>query len=118
VWAVFVKTGGIAEKHVKTRFEKGPKMSYKPVIELCKTIYGYEPRGATVSRWKGIGRKGKTLRTVFLAGRVCTSEEWLREFIEGEAVPASPSTAPAKRSSKRAAADLAKAEQVCESFEV
>jgi hypothetical protein len=62
-------------------------MSYDIVKSLCKKIYGYEPSCQTVDRWrKGQNVRGKKLHTVKLGGRLMTTEEHLREFLEDREV--------------------------------
>ena len=62
-------------------------MKYEIVRLLCKRLYDYEPSGQTIDRWKkGANVRGKTLHTVKLGGRLLTTEEHLREFLEDREV--------------------------------
>ncbi|XZE21823.1 hypothetical protein SH449x_001730 [Pirellulaceae bacterium SH449] len=67
------------------------KKEYRPVAEWYQDIYGATVSDATISRWKNLGimvnGKRKTLRTVLLGGRTCTTREWLIEFRECQIEP-------------------------------
>jgi hypothetical protein len=71
------------------------KTRYESVTKLHEEIYGRTITTSTRWRWEKKGRivngKVRTLRTVRVGGRTCTTPEWLREFLEthNDPMPAS-----------------------------
>ncbi|XZE21062.1 hypothetical protein SH449x_000955 [Pirellulaceae bacterium SH449] len=67
------------------------KSEYRPVQELHAEMYGLPVCKQTVSRWKKHGKTTsgqlRTLKTVFLGGKTCTTREWLADFMEDHIEP-------------------------------
>ena len=56
-----------------------------PLRDVCR--YFRRPNGRSVSlktvyRWTGTGVRGVQLRSLRVGGQVCTTETWIREFLE------------------------------------
>ena len=55
------------------------RRKFRPVREIYQDLYGYTPTNTSITRWKNQG-----LKTARVANRLCSTDEYVIAFVEGD----------------------------------